>query len=71
MKHYSKINKKIYNISQSVDYSNHILKDDITIIWQFEPFDEPTKLVGWYYGGYDFDATETYIKEEIKNGTIK
>ena len=64
MTHYSKLNGKLYFISKSVDYLNG-KDDDITLIWFFEPYDEPSHLVGWYYGGYDYNLTEYYIKREI------
>lgn len=67
MKHISKIDGKEYEISESVSLENgKVERDDITLIWQMKPFDEPTRLIGWYYGGYDFDITESYIQDFVE-----
>lgn len=67
MKHVSKIDGKEYEISESVSFENGKLeRDDITLIWKMKPYEEKTQIVGFYYGGYDFDITESYIKDFIK-----
>jgi hypothetical protein len=66
MKHISKIDKKTYYISESISYDDH-KHDDITLIWDFEPFDKPALLVGWFYGEYDYEQTEEYIRKFISS----
>lgn len=63
MEHISKIDKMKYIISESGIFENGEFKrDDITLIWDMT---NETRLIGFYYGGYDFDTTESYIKEYI------
>lgn len=68
MIHTSKINNKHYNISFSMQMENCELKyDDITLIWDFCNASNVTKLVGWYFGSYDFETTECYIRRYLQN----
>lgn len=63
MTHFSKITNKIYDISFSASIEDSKLKfDDITLIWDAADPTIPHMLVGWYYGDYDFDTTEDYIR---------
>ena len=60
MLHISKTNNIRYQISKCVcpdTGKNH----DITIIFDFVS-SEYVILVGWYFGEYDFEVTEDYIK---------
>lgn len=61
MKHISKINNRTYDITESVVFENgEIKRDDKTIIWYGDT------IVGWHYGGYDFNTAESYIKDYLK-----
>lgn len=63
MKHYSKIDGQNYYISESYALENGEFKrDDITLIWDMT---KETTLIGFYYGGYDFGTTESYIKKAL------
>lgn len=58
MKHLSKVDNTIYDISESCTFENGELKrDDITLIWLHNG------SVQWYWGGYDFDTVEYYIRK--------
>lgn len=73
MKHISKFDGCIYEISYSMTNENgQRYDDDITLIWRNTPcyVDEQLKVdlplmefVNWYAGEYDYDATEYYIKK--------
>ena len=73
MKHISKFDNCIYEIAYSASDEDGTPKyDDITLIWKDAPCGvdiawkediPPRELVGWYWGEYDFDLTEGYIKE--------
>ena len=79
MKHVSKFDGCVYEISESVDIElmkqGKGYRDDITLIWK-DPscgFEEAAKhgiaqreLVGWYWGEYDYKIIERYIKEYYK-----
>lgn len=72
MKHISKFDGQVYEISKSVSMENgQQYEDDITLIWYDEPYDDDKcyeeyddarVLVGWYWGGYDYDMTEIDIE---------
>lgn len=76
MEHISKFDSCVYEISYSMGYEDEELReDDITLIWRDAPCDidaaweediPPRELVGWYFGEYDFDITEEYIKDYYK-----
>lgn len=75
MKHISKIDGATYNISFSVEYETD-KHDDITLIWKspacsFEEAEQHniplTVLVGWYYGGYDYNIVEQCIADYYLN----
>ena len=80
MKHTSKINGKTYEIGFAMSTENgKTYNDDITLIWYDSPesiekcFSEnipPRVFVGWYFGEYDFDTTEYYVREGAKNGDL-
>ena len=76
MKHISKFDGCVYDISHSVGVENGKEYDDcICLIWRDAPcgFDEAfdkdipvQELVGWYHGDYEYDTTEYYIKDFYK-----
>lgn len=73
MKHISKFDGYEYEISCSMANEDGQLKhDDITLIWRDAPCGvgnaflqdiPPRELVGWYWGEYDFETVEEYIKK--------
>lgn len=70
MKHISKFDVDGYEYV--ISYS---MADDITLIWRdildidfaYKNDIPPRELIGWYFGEYDFDITEEYIKDYYKN----
>ena len=74
MKHVSKFDGKVYEVSESVSVSMENGKrydDDITLIWYDKPYDDDQcyeedddarVLVSWYWGGYNYDMTEIDIE---------
>lgn len=80
MKHISKFDHCVYEISESVDLNlmkkGKAYRDDITLIWRDAPCGldiayekddiSPRELIGWHWGAYDFDITEEYIKDYYK-----
>lgn len=76
MKHVSKFDGYEYEISYSVADEDGCPKyDDIILIWRDAPCGvgnayleniSPRELVGWYWGEYDFETAEEYIKEYWK-----
>lgn len=76
MKHVSKFDGCVYEISHSVSIENGKEYDDcVCLIWRDAPcgfdaaFDNDIpihELVNWYHGDYDYDTTEQYIKDYYK-----
>ena len=79
MKHISRFDGCVYEISESVDLElmkqGKGYRDDITLIWRDPPcgFEEAEEngitqreLVGWYWGDYDYKIVERYIKKYYK-----
>ncbi|MEY8352562.1 hypothetical protein AALB39_04305 [Lachnospiraceae bacterium 54-53] len=65
MLHVSEINGKTYEIGLIVD--NASLKSyDIITIMDFSDLDD-IKIVGFYYGDYDYNITEEYIRKFLEN----
>ena len=72
MKHVSKIDGQVYEISKSVSMeSGTQYDDDITIIWYDKPYDDNVAyeedvdariFIDWYWGEYDADVTDAYIE---------
>ena len=80
MKHVSKFDSCVYEISESVDLEamkqGKGYRDDITLIWRDAPCDvdlafekdiPPRELIGWYFGEYDYDDAEWQIKHYYRN----
>ncbi len=64
MTHISKTDGKTYEIGLIVE--NDILKSyDIIAIMDFSDLDD-IKIVGFYYGDYDYNIAEAYIKKYIE-----
>jgi hypothetical protein len=73
MKHISRFDGCVYQISRSMDDENGKLKnDDITLIWRdapcgFEAAEENRiphrEFVDWYWGEYDYKIVESYIRK--------
>lgn len=64
MLHVSEINGKTYEIGLIVD--NGSLKSyDIITIMDFSDLDD-IRIVGFYYGDYDYNVTEEYIKKYVE-----
>ncbi len=76
MKHISKFDRYEYEIAYSiVDEDGCPKYEDITLIWRDAPCGvgqsflqdiPPRELVGWYWGEYDFETVEEYIKDYWK-----
>lgn len=79
MKHISRFDGCVYEISESVDIDlmgqGKPCRDDIILIWRDAPcgFDAAEangitqrELVGWYWGEYDYKITESYIQKYYK-----
>lgn len=76
MKHVSKFDGCVYDISYSMTMEKGELKsDEITIIWKNAPcgvgnafdMDLPImEFINWYAGNYDYDDTEYYIKKHYE-----
>ena len=76
MKHFSKLDNYEYEIAHSAsDFEGCPKYDDITLIWRDAPCGidvcftkdiPPRELIGWYWGAYDFELTEGYIKDYWK-----
>jgi hypothetical protein len=72
MKHISKFDGKVYEVSKSVSMiDGKQYDDDITLIWYDKPYDEDVcheedddarVLVSWYWGDYNYDMTEIDIE---------
>lgn len=71
MLHQSKFMGK-YEISESVSTKDGRVEyvDDITLIWRTD-VEGPHILVHWYYGDYDEQIVENYIKEYWAEQHIK
>lgn len=70
MIHVSKIDGNEYEIGRVQDYINHNITYDINFIMGYEDFEKQEMIIeiGWYFGDYDFDVTEDYIREYLNNG---
>jgi translation elongation factor EF-G len=80
MTHISKLNNESYEIAINICPEDGKSYDIITI-FKF-PTDEeeeihdnggdytPPKLIGWYFGEYDFEITETCIEDFSRSGII-
>lgn len=76
MKHISKFDGYDYEIGYAMSNENgKEYSDDITLIWRDAPCGvgnayleniSPRELVGWYYGEYDSEIVEGYIKDYWK-----
>jgi hypothetical protein len=76
MKHVSKFDGCVYEISHSISIENGKRYDDcVCLIWRDAPcgfdaaFDNDIpihELINWYHGDYDYDTTEHYIKDYYK-----
>ena len=76
MKHVSKFDGCVYEISHSVGIENGKEYDDcVCLIWRDAPcgieeaWDNdvpPREFINWYCGEYDYDFTEDYIKDYYK-----
>ena len=76
MKHISKFDGCVYEISHSVGVENGKKYDDcICLIWRDAPCGieeawdndmSPREFINWYCGDYDYDYTEEYIKDYYK-----
>lgn len=76
MKHVSKFDGCVYEISHSVGIENGKEYDDcVCLIWRDAPcgieeaWDNdmpPREFINWYCGDYDYDFTEDYIKDYYK-----
>ena len=72
MKHISKFDGQVYEVSRSVNVlDGRVYDDDITIIWYDKPYDDDSccdedpdarVLIDWYWGDYDEELTDEYIK---------
>jgi hypothetical protein len=72
MKHVSKFDGKVYEVSKSVSIvDGKQYDDDITLIWYDKPYDDNVcydedddarVLIGWYWGDYNYDMTEIDIE---------
>lgn len=72
MKHVSKFDGRVYEVSKSVSIvDGKKYDDDITLIWYDEPYDEDKcyeedenarVLISWYWGDYCYDMTEIDIE---------
>ena len=77
MKHVSKFDSCVYEISYSVADEDGTPKyDNILLIWRDAPCDidlafekdiPPRELIGWYFGEYDYDDVEWQIKYYYRN----
>ena len=78
MKHVSKIDDQVYEISKSVSvFDGRAYEDDITIIWHDKPYNDDVYydedsdarvLIGWYWGDYDAELTDSHIKAYWRGG---
>lgn len=59
MIHNSKVDCRAYDISISKPFEEINKSDDIICIWDNN--DGLVTLVGWYFGDYDYETTESYI----------
>ena len=72
MKHVSKFDGQVYEISKSVNVvDGKQYDDDITLIWYDMPYDEnkvyeedidARVLIDWYWGEYDYDVVDALIQ---------
>lgn len=64
MEHVSK-NGKTYEIGELMEVGGETTYEiNVIMDWQES---EPIKIVGFYFGDYDYDITENYI-QEYENG---
>lgn len=76
MKHVSKFDGCVYDISYSMTDENGSLKhDDIILIWKDAPCGHEMaekegvphrELIGWYWGASNYKVTERYIRQYYK-----
>lgn len=73
MKHVSKVDDLVYEVSKSVSIvDGKQYDDDITLIWYDKKYEDDLcydeeldarVLIGWYWGDYDEELTDAYIED--------
>lgn len=68
MRHISKIDGREYYISENGTFANgQWYSDDLTLIWtETQDEDQFLRFVNFYYGEYDYETTEDYIKSYLE-----